>query len=434
VVNDLSARSDAPLLALVFNWERAGAWTGPLGFFPPREGEVEFREAMARLRAAGNHGFVYITGGCWYVKAPLYSTPYDSEAEFDAQAAPYAITFPDGSPNKGAPGWILQMGRLCPHTDFTRDLTADLLLGCLDLGCSVVQIDNFPCGGSEACFNPRHGHPLGHGAWWSEAWGRILAETRRRAKAANPDCAITTEGISEGFIPWLDMFDQRAANMEYFGHRFRGDPMGGETIPIFSYIYNEYIGAYAAAYLESNRPEVLYWTRAIGKAVVEGVVPTGGWYLPEPNHLNPVTVGFFVKVARAVAHELWPYLMFGEMLRPPAIDVPTITASYCNFAADYDRMDPAQRHEVRDRAVQNAAFRARDGSVGLIFLNISEEPVSFDVELSDYGGGAAAYDVEAYIDGAREERHRGVALPRAEHLDMAPLSVTLITLRPSAGA
>jgi hypothetical protein len=428
VVNDLSVRSEAPLLALIFNWERGGAWTGPLGFFPPREGAVAFREAMTRLREAGNHGFVYITGGCWYLKAPLYSEPYDSEAEFDAQAVPYAITNPDGSPNRGGIGGLLQAGRLCPHTDFTRDLTADIFVQCLELGCSVVQIDNFPCVGSEACFNSAHGHPLGHGPWWSEAWGRILAETRRRAKAVDPDCAITVEGVSEGFIPWLDMFDQRAANMEYFGHRFRGDLMNGETIPIFSYVYNEYIGAYTAAYPECNRPEVLYWTRAIGKAVAEGVVPTGGWYLPEPDALNPVTTGFFCKVARAVAHELWPYLMFGEMLRPPAIDVPEIVASYLNFADDYDRMDPAKRHEVRDRAVQHASFRARDGSVGLVFLNISEEPVGFDVELPDYGSGAA-YDVDAYVDGVHEDLHSGAALPITECLNMAPLSVTLVVLR-----
>ena len=29
---------------------------------------------------------------------------------------------------------------------------------------TVVQIDNFPCGSSEACYNPEHGHPLGNGA------------------------------------------------------------------------------------------------------------------------------------------------------------------------------------------------------------------------------------------------------------------------------
>ncbi|MBU0608147.1 MAG: hypothetical protein KKI08_09670, partial [Armatimonadetes bacterium] len=57
-VNAIAADAGVPLLGLVFNWEQGGAWTGPRGFFPPREGEAEFRAAMDKLRAAGNRGFV----------------------------------------------------------------------------------------------------------------------------------------------------------------------------------------------------------------------------------------------------------------------------------------------------------------------------------------------------------------------------------------
>ncbi len=426
-VNALSAETGAPLLALIFNWEGGGGWTGPVGFFPPREGEETFREAMRQLRAAGNRGFVYITGGCWYLKLPYYP-PFDSWAEFEAEARPYAIKGIDGEVPVGRwyPGW--EATRLCPECDYTRDLTASILLKCLDLGCTVVQIDNFPCGGSEACYDPSHGHPPGHGRWWSEAWGRLLAHVRREARAQDPDCAMCTEGVSENFIPYLDLFDHRAANMEYFGHYARGMPMGGETIPLFNYVYGEYLGAYCAAMPECNRPEVLYWTRCLGKALAQGVVPTGGRYFPEPPGVNPVTIGFYRKVVRAAAEECWPYLMFGEMLRPPEIETPTITASYCKFILD-DRqhyVDPHQRHEVQDWAVQHGAWRGPDGSIGHVFANVSEEPVSFEVELSDYGLAAPAYDVQRITDGRREEWLQAVALPRRERLDLAPLSVTVV--------
>ena len=429
-VNALSRQADVPLLALIFNWEGGGGWTGPIGFFPPREGEAEFRDAMERLREAGNHGFVYITGGCWYLKLP-YDPPFDSWSEFEAEARPHAIKGIDGDIRVGSwyAGW--ESTRLCPQPDYTRELTSSTFLRCLDLGCTVVQIDNFPCGGSEACYDPSHGHPPGHGSWWSEAWGQTLAHVRREAKAKAPNCAMGTEGISEGFIPYLDLFDHRAGNMEYFGHYSRGMPMGGETIPLFNYIYGEYIGAYCAAMPECNRPEVLYWTRCLGKALTQGVVPTGGRYFPQPEELNPITIGFYEKVVRAAAGECRAYLMFGEMLRPPAIDVPSITASYCKFILDEDRhlIDPTQRHEVRDRAVQHAAWRGRDGSIGYVFANVSEEPVSFEVELSDYGMAALAYDVERVVDGVREVWLHAVALPRQERLDMAPLSVVLIVVR-----
>ena len=425
MVNGLSKDIGVPLLALVFNWEGGGGWTGPVGFFPPREGEAEFKEAMSRLRKAGNHGFVYITGGCWYLHAN-YNPPFDSHEKFEAEAQPYAIVEPDGGIRGGTIASILRTARLCPYTEFTRELEVSIFLQCLDLGCTVVQIDNFPCGGSEACHDASHGHPLGHGPWWAQAWAKMLADIRHKAKAKNPNSAITTEGISENFIPYLDMYDNRGGNMEYFGHYRQGDPMGGETIPLFSYVYHQYIGAYLAAYPECNRPEVLYWTRCLGKSLVQGVVPTGGHYFPEPAELNPVTTAFYKKIVGAAARECWPYLMFGEMLRPPEIDVPTITASYCKMSDDCDHLDPKKRHEVRDRAVQHSAWRARDGSIGYFFVNVSEDAVSFDVELSAYGMEAKTYDIERFTDGTREKWYNETTLPRRVQLGMAPLSVILV--------
>ncbi len=430
-VNTVSADAGVPLLGLLFNWEGGGAWTGPKGFFPPREGEAAFRDAMAKLREAGNRGFVYITGNNWYVKIG-YDPPWDSWAGFRAEGEALALRRPDGEYTVMSWHNTWEVVRLCPEPAAALELHADILLECLDLGCPVVQIDNFPCGGSEACYDPTHGHPLGHGPWWSEACGRMLAEIRRRAKARDPECAISTEGVAENFIPWLDLCDQRAGNMEYFGHYWRGMPMGGETVPLFNLIYNEYIGSYYAAYPECNRPEVLYWTRGLGKAICQGVLPTAGRYFPDPPDHNAVTLAFFKRVIRATGRELYPYLMFGEMLRPPEISVPTITAQYCKFlydAANFrHHMDPQQRHEVIDRAVQHAAYRGRDGSVCLLFVNVSDQTVEFPVELPAYDF-ARPVDVQRITSSEAEEAVEPVTLPHAVRLTMEPFSITLLIMR-----
>lgn len=429
-VNALSQEAGIPLLALIFNWEGGGAWTGPRGFFPPREGEDAFREAMLKLRQARNHGFVYITGGMWYIRIP-HEPPFDSWEEFRAEALPHAVKNPDGEIRlsiwESYGGW--ESGRLCPQRNYTLELTAEILIRCLELGSTVVQIDNLPCGGSEACYDPSHGHPPGNGSWWSEAWGRILAELRKRAKAKNPQSAITTEGISENFIPYLDMYDHRGGNMEYFGHYSRGLPMGGEVIPLFNYVYNEYIGSYCAAYPESNRPEVLYWTRCLGKSLVHGVVPTGGRYFPTPAEHNPITITFFKKVARALK-ECWKYVMFGEMLKPPLVDVPGITAPYCKFHYDGTNhlADPKQRHEVRDKAVQHSVWRAQDGTIGYLFVNICEEEVKFEVELSPCAPEARHYELTTIRNGVSKDK-RVITLPCKEQVEMEPLSIVLIEIR-----
>ncbi len=243
VVNGLSKEIGVPLLALIFNFEGGGGWTGPAGFFPPREGEAAFREGLRRLREAGNYGFVYMPGGNWYIEISTYSPPFNSWPQFEKEGRPNGIMDAKGEVPiaKYYGGW--QSARLCPQTEFTKQTSFSLILGSLERGCTVVQIDNFPISTAEACYNPKHGHPLGYGPWWSEAWNGILAEVRKQAKQRDSNCALTTEGISENFISHLDMFDQRAGNMEYFGHWQAGDPMGGETIPLFSYVYSQYIGA-----------------------------------------------------------------------------------------------------------------------------------------------------------------------------------------------
>ena len=207
--------------------------------------------------------------------------------------------------------------------------------------------------------------------------------------------------------------------------------MGGETITLFNHIYNEYIGSYYAAMPECNRPEVLYWTRGIGKAICQGVLPAAGRYFPDPPDHNPITLGFFERVVRATGTDLYPYLMFGQMLRPPQIECPTITAQYCKFLYDAENykhhMDPQQRHEVTDRAVQHAAYRGRDGSICLLFVNVSEEPVDFPVELPAYDL-TGPVNVQRITNSEAEDWLAGITLPHPAALQMEPLSITLLIM------
>jgi hypothetical protein len=429
-VNALAKDAGVPLLALIFNFEKGGAWTGPIGFLPPREGAPAFKSAMRALRRAGNHGFVYMPGGNWYIAIDSYDPPFDSRKEFAKDGRPCALVNAQGKVpiSSWYAGW--HSAWLCPATPQVRKLTADLLLGALQHGCDVVQIDNFPCGSPQPCFSRAHGHPRGYGPWYTEAWRDILAAVRRRAKALNPDCIIATEGIAETYIPYLDMYDQRAGNMEYFGHRGETDPMHGETIPIFSYVYSGYIGAYLAAMPECNRPEVLYWTRALGKALTQGVVPSAGRYWPTPKASNPVTLAFYTKIVRAAVRDCWRYIMFGEMLRPPAIDVPRIAAAYVRLTGEsLDYLLPKNRHVVTDAAVQHSAWRAADGTLGYIFVNVSREPVAFTARLKDHGAGWRRGDLDAIVDSRRRPLRRNARLPFAARLSMAPLSIHVIEVR-----
>ncbi len=118
--------------------------------------------------------------------------------------------------------------------------------------------------------------------------------------------------------------------------------------------------------------------------------------------------------------------MFGKMLRPPKIDVPLITASYLKMSADVDHMDPANRHVVRDYAVQHSAWRSRDGLIGYFFANVSQDPVEFDVELSSYSKGVGLYNVTSTTEGRHMTLLKRVRLPSKYRLSLEALSVTLV--------
>jgi len=430
LINQLGRETSVPMLGLVFNYEGGGAWTGPVGLFPPKEGEEAFRGAMEALRTAGNYGFVYVPGGQWYIASSEYEPPFDSWREFEAEGRPNAILNASGEVEiyHWYPGW--SHVRLCPEPEFLGRMTTTMVNDCLARGCAAVQVDNFPCLSVEACYNPAHGHPLGFGPWWSQAYRRLLAETRRQAKAF-PSNILSAEGIAENFIPNFELYDQRSGEMEYFGVWAQGLPMGGEAIPIFNYVYNEYIGSYLACFPECNRPEILYWTRCLGKSMVQGVIPMGAWYHPEPAQLNPVTIGFFRKVARASARECWKYLLFGEMLHPLKLELPRIRAAYMRMSIDLDHMDPRKRHVVEDAAVEHSSWRAPDGDLGYLFVNVSEETVEFDAPIGSNVASQGAVDVSEVRDGRRVPLHRDTRLPFVQPIRLEPLSTLLLEVHVS---
>lgn len=436
-VNKIAKETGVPFLALIFNYEKGGAWTGPVGLFPPREGDEAFKKAMRKLKDNGNYGFVYIAGGLWYIAISTYDPPFNSWEEFEKHGRDSCVIDAHGKPvinsGPGYNGW--EMAQLCPATAYTKKVTESMVLGCVERGCSIVQIDNFPVTDVQDCHHPEHGHPLGLGSWWAEHWNGILADVRKKARDRDRNAALSTESVAECFIQHLDLYDQRAGNMEYFGRMGPGMPMGGELIPIFSYVYGGYVGAYCAAFPECSRPEVLYWARCFGKSLVQGVIPTGGWYLQDGAALNPVTMTFFKKIARAAAQECWKYILFGEMLRPPRIDVPKIDFSYVRlldligFTSDFPKKHPERRHVIQDYAVQHGSFRAMDGTIGHIFVNVSQEVREFDVTLTPHGETGDAYDIDSVTDGQRKAIGRQVQLPATERLRIEPLSLLLIEVR-----
>jgi len=383
-VNKVADEAKVPMAGLAFNYEKGGAWTGPVGIFPPRD--ETFASAMKKMADAGNPGFVYIPFGNWYANIP-YSEPYNSEKEFYEEASHYAMRnkYGDAALVNGVYGW--KMANLCPAGDGVYKLTMDILNGLADLGCKIIQLDNWPIVGAIECFGEKHGHPLGYGRWYTEEYVRVMKDILDAMHMRDPEIALTSECITEQFLQSIHFFDQRAGNQEYFGHWITGMPAGAELIPMFNYIYNPVVGSYLAAYPECGLRETTYWNRSVALSVCQGVIPASGIYVGGISDVNECCLKYFEKVARITAEILWDFITYGEMLRAPVTDAPVVEMPYIRLLSlistnAEDKTDLKREHDYQfayNKAVETGAFATDDGREAYLFFNIVDVPQSITV-------------------------------------------------------
>ena len=381
-VNEVSDRAGVPIAALVFNFEGSGGWTGPIGIFPPREGNEAFSKAMKKLIDAGNLGFVYIPYGMWYAEIP-YSEHFSSTSELYDKASHYAVRNEyDNVKINSWGGYSWNSVNLCPAGDGLYNLTMGIIKKLAYLGCKIIQLDNWPLSGPYDCYSGKHGHPKGLGRWWTEEYIRITREILDESYKIDPELAITSECISEQFMQCVHLYDQRAGNQEYFGHWITGAPAGADLIPLFNYVYNPVVGSYLAAYPECALPETAYWLRSVSKSICQGVIPASGMYYGKMSHINSRCLDYFEKAARLTVCHLWDFIMYGEMLRAPVTNAPIMKIPYFTFndpntneliyQKDYDYQF------VYDAAVQTGAFALDDGREIYLFFNITDESLTVE--------------------------------------------------------
>jgi len=361
-----------PATLLTFGWERHGAWTGP-EFWPPRDGDAAFAAATSALHAEGSHAYVYLSGSTWRLGRKELPT-FDGTASFAAEGADDAVRDCDGSvhmdPFYASIGW--PTARMCPATPGWRGIVADAVTEAARLGVDVVSIDEFPIGSVVPCYAAGHGHQPGEGTWHGQAYRALLSQARSAARAVAPGLAMTCEEPNELYLDLLDGYVSRdnqpdgffAAYLDRFGDRF-------ETIPLFAAVYHDRALAVA-------EPTVAYdaWnggidelrtslTRGIATALTRGKVPAVALDPLGPS--DPELAELAARVSRLASGPGHDFLVLGDLLRPPALEVPRITFSW--LAVDLVTGGLELRSETAP-AVIVGAFRSPAGNPAIALANI----------------------------------------------------------------
>ncbi len=428
IVKDLSNSLNLNFDACIFAWEHSGSWTGP-SYFPPREGEEKFMHTMRYIKKYGSHGFAYISGTVWRIASERVF--FDDSKKFEENGKEYVSMTEDRKPTIRVQGPVGPGARMCPYTQFWRETVLNNALECLRLGLDMVQIDEFP--DINPCYNESHGHPLGYGNWIGKSWLKMLLEIRKECKRRNPDFAMSIEEPCEFYIGSVDGYLSRDNMPELFGHYTRLINKYGsnlETIPLFTFVYHEYIMAFGHenVFLNPDREMISYYRRALARSFILGKVQSGGQFFKKGG-LVPELVDFFGKTSLAESTYVKKFVICGNMIRPPRITVPTVRINYLDFNKNYvgfDHNNPSKT--LTESSILSSAWKSSNNSIGYIFTNISDKPVVFNWEISPHDLNLHSYFVYSVRDGAYSVIFEKTSLPRIEKMRIEPNEILLVAI------
>ena len=442
VAKDSAAQVGAPAAMDWIGWERNGWYIDYPDVFPPKVGWSAFDDAVSATHAGGNRIMVIPD-----------TTSYSTRLRGWPDAQPNATT--TNNVLAGTPpfaysenGLTTTFPAMCPATTYWRTVLTDLLQTLVSHGADIIQLDGFPSFGPQPCTASDHSHEPGGGHWWVSAYADIFRQVKAAAKAAGRSIVFSAEGMAEPYVSMLDGFwdpfttgwSPASLNNAYA----RIEDV--QTIPLWHAVYHDYAVLQSGiAFVTRDAPSGSvgygafrdYYLHGLGLALVLGEIPTT-WYndakLSQTSRSDErQMVEDLRRIVQARADYAPQFLVFGQMLKPLDLSVPTLHVAGAKgipyTLADYPPFDTA--------SIMNGVWRAPNGDVGIVLTNISPDPVSFDVPITSDTTELAAGQVgpmSLVRNGAVESSFAAGAFPFRARMTLNPFDVALLSIRVSNSA
>ena len=344
-----------------YNWHQIPFDNDYPHYFPAKDG---FAEGVRELKEADVYVMPYINGRLW----DTHDKGKDDFA-FSSLALPAVAKNPEGKPHKekygsketdGSPVWL---GVMCPATHLWQDKVKEIVLRLeQDVGVNGVYIDQIAAASPALCMDPTHGHPLGGGHWWNEAYWEML-EAIGKEKPVN--AMLTTECNAEPFVRWMDGY--LTWHWQYDGQ-----------VPVFPAVYGGTVQMFGRAYRGGETKDLALRMKA-GQQLVFG--EQIGWLNPDVAN-EEGNAEFFRRMVLLRWH-LRRYFYAGEMARPPKLigPIPSVRADW-QWSGEW---------WVTTDAVLTGAWRLPgEGKLALLFVNVSDETVTADFKFDGQAYGLAS--------------------------------------------
>lgn len=173
-----------PTLAMLWGWEKYGAWYYG-DYFPPFEGWGKFDEVVRLLHE--NNSYLNVFIGAWFVETSTALWTSGVPQPFAMRDADGTIKLARWEPGRE---WAF----MDAFTEYWKRELVTTVSTLAERGVDCVQLDGFPWIEPQDDFSA-HGHPLGRGGdWQAQAWVDTLQRIRTAARAIKPDIVLSGEG------------------------------------------------------------------------------------------------------------------------------------------------------------------------------------------------------------------------------------------------
>ena len=217
------------LLVLLMHWEGTAPWAPPY-VWPPYGGEENFAEFADALHKDGDLIGVYCSGFGYTKKSNLVND-YDCNEKYESEELWRGMCAgPDGEVAISKICTAQRSGYdICPASSVGERILFEAYSPLFKSGIDYAQIlDQNHGGGQYFCYSREHGHPPVPGAWMTESMQKMLSSWN----SAAPNMLFGCESAAaEPFI----------GNLLFSDNRFELNWRLGEPIPLYSYIYHEYL-------------------------------------------------------------------------------------------------------------------------------------------------------------------------------------------------
>ena len=359
LLDEIKKAVDNRLLVLLMHWEGTAPWAPPF-VWPPYGGEENFHEFLKKLHEKGDLLGVYCSG-FGYTRQSNLIAEYNKEAEYAERGYEKGMCAgPDGKVfiSKICTGQRSGYD-ICPASDIGKKLLEEAYTPLLESEIDYVQIlDQNHGGGQYFCYSREHGHAPGPGTWMTENMQSVLSSWNKLAGKTLLGCE---SAAAEPFI----------GNLLYSDNRFELNYQIGVPVPLYAYMYHEYIrnfmGNQVSCVLDNDADTLRYrlaYSFCAGDSMTLVLTPSGEfmshWGLKNFSHLpdRELALRLIRNLTEFYKKDVKKFLYNGRMIASPEVKCDRVRIGICYPEGIFE-----------SSSILSSAWEAADGERALILVN-----------------------------------------------------------------